>query len=353
MAQPAPPATRSRRAILRTAGAAVAAGALASGSVAAATPARRSVGVVGAGVVGLQTVRVLAEAGYDVTVYARDITPGTTSDVAWAVLFPHLVPPTPETLEAIQLSNAYYAALVDTGAAVYPRTLTFAADVPDVEQDLAPFGSLYPSYAAIPPGEVPGGYRYGWRVFTWWVDTRAFMPYLMRLLLDLDVSVTVRDFSTTADILALPHQVIVNCAGLGGGTIAGDPAVFPIKGQLVTILPVPLDDPIIHDRFHIFPRGDSAVLGGTHEEHSFDVSTPEDVTRELIAGNQRIMPSIRRDQVLSVRAGLRPFREGGPRIEAETIEGKLLVHNYGHGGSGWTMAPGSAEQVAHLLAAHA
>jgi len=28
---------------------------------------------------------------------------------------------------------------------------------------------------------------------------------------------------------------------------------------------------------------------------------------------------------------------------------KLLLHNYGHGGSGWTLAPGCAEVVRELV----
>lgn len=39
--------------------------------------------------------------------------------------------------------------------------------------------------------------------------------------------------------------------------------------------------------------------------------------------------------IIGVNTGLRPFRVGGPRIEAEEIDGKLILHNYGHGGSGW------------------
>lgn len=38
----------------------------------------------------------------------------------------------------------------------------------------------------------------------------------------------------------------------------------------------------------------------------------------------------------------RPFRAQGPRIEAEMIGDKRVVHNYGHGGSGWSLAWGSA-----------
>lgn len=38
----------------------------------------------------------------------------------------------------------------------------------------------------------------------------------------------------------------------------------------------------------------------------------------------------------------RPFRPAGPRIEAEAFGDKRLVHNYGHGGAGWSLSWGSA-----------
>ena len=44
----------------------------------------------------------------------------------------------------------------------------------------------------------------------------------------------------------------------------------------------------------------------------------------------------------------RPFRAAGPRIEAETVGDKRVVHNYGHGGSGWSLSWGSAEIVRGL-----
>ncbi len=47
----------------------------------------------------------------------------------------------------------------------------------------------------------------------------------------------------------------------------------------------------------------------------------------------------------------RPFRAAGPRLEAEYLRGKLLVHNYGHGGSGWSLSWGSAARALALLRA--
>lgn len=47
--------------------------------------------------------------------------------------------------------------------------------------------------------------------------------------------------------------------------------------------------------------------------------------------------------------GRRPFRDGGCRLEAEVFDGKHVVHCYGHGGSGWTLAPGCGRRIGEIL----
>lgn len=49
------------------------------------------------------------------------------------------------------------------------------------------------------------------------------------------------------------------------------------------------------------------------------------------------------DRLFRVTACLRPFRAAGPRIEVEEVRRKRVVHNYGHGGSGWSLSWGSAD----------
>jgi len=46
---------------------------------------------------------------------------------------------------------------------------------------------------------------------------------------------------------------------------------------------------------------------------------------------------------------LRPFRASGPRIETERMGRKTVVHNYGHGGSGWSLSWGSAAEAVRLV----
>jgi glycine/D-amino acid oxidase-like deaminating enzyme len=49
------------------------------------------------------------------------------------------------------------------------------------------------------------------------------------------------------------------------------------------------------------------------------------------------------DRIISLTVCTRPFRMMGPRIESERLGRKTLVHNYGHGGSGWSLSWGSAQ----------
>jgi glycine/D-amino acid oxidase-like deaminating enzyme len=49
----------------------------------------------------------------------------------------------------------------------------------------------------------------------------------------------------------------------------------------------------------------------------------------------------RADRLFDITVCLRPFRAAGPRLDAEEIGRTFVVHNYGHGGSGWSLSWGS------------
>jgi glycine/D-amino acid oxidase-like deaminating enzyme len=48
------------------------------------------------------------------------------------------------------------------------------------------------------------------------------------------------------------------------------------------------------------------------------------------------------DRITRITVCTRPFRAQGPRLDIETIGSKIIVHNYGHGGSGWSLSWGSS-----------
>src|SRR3984957_1990053 len=57
----------------------------------------------------------------------------------------------------------------------------------------------------------------------------------------------------------------------------------------------------------------------------------------------RLMPiRAQMDRIFRVTVCLRPFRAAGPRLDVERVGDKTVVHNYGHGGSGWSLSWGSS-----------
>ncbi|HKB90042.1 MAG TPA: FAD-dependent oxidoreductase [Opitutaceae bacterium] len=56
-------------------------------------------------------------------------------------------------------------------------------------------------------------------------------------------------------------------------------------------------------------------------------------------------PKISYDRILRVTVGLRPHRASGFVVRAEPLGSKTLIHNYGHGGSGWSLSWGTATLV--------
>ena len=71
------------------------------------------------------------------------------------------------------------------------------------------------------------------------------------------------------------------------------------------------------------------------------------------ASEALVLPRVRAtpDRIISLTVCTRPFRESGPRIESQKFGRKILVHNYGHGGSGWSLSWGSSQLGVQLAAA--
>lgn len=66
-------------------------------------------------------------------------------------------------------------------------------------------------------------------------------------------------------------------------------------------------------------------------------------TARLGSGIPELVPvKARVDRITGVYVCTRPFRAAGPRVEMEQLGNKAIVHNYGHGGSGWSLSWGSS-----------
>src|SRR5579863_10115460 len=85
-----------------------------------------------------------------------------------------------------------------------------------------------------------------------------------------------------------------------------------------------------------------------------------------IAGLSGCAPAIRRpqssqlelpplrlapDRISAITVCTRPFRAQGPRLEAQRLADKTVIHHYGHGGSGWSLSWGMGYEAMQLALA--
>jgi D-amino-acid oxidase len=149
--------------------------------------------------------------------------------------------------------------------------------------------------------------------------------------------------------------VIVNCSGIGANRLVPAPDVTPVRGQAVLVENPGLSEFFVGvgadpgDVSYYFPHGDTAVLGGTEEPGNWSLE-PDPATAERILGRcAAIQPKLRGAAVAGHRVGLRPVRPS-VRLEAESLRGgRMLLHNYGHGGAGVTLSWGCALDVAAVV----
>jgi len=79
-----------------------------------------------------------------------------------------------------------------------------------------------------------------------------------------------------------------------------------------------------------------------------DLDIDPAVTSRIVAECSRVL-NIGNPVVLAGRVGLRPFRKSGVRLEGDRLnDGRTVIHNYGHGGAGFTLSWGCAREVLQL-----
>jgi D-amino-acid oxidase len=270
----------------------------------AASGRRGPVAVLGCGVVGLATARLLQTHGFDVAVYTRDLPPDTTSNVAGALWYPHLVvddarrtPAFDAQFErAARFSHRYFQTLLGDRHGVAWREQYFLSGAPLGDfWEYALLRDLFPEPRRLHPSEHPFGQRHVLVDTMMFIEPPIYLPALLGDFRDAGGRVHVRTFATPAEVASLAEPVVVNCTGLGARELFGDRDLTAVKGQLTVLLPQPEVDYALltEDDLYMFPRRDGILLGGTHE---YGVETREpnaEAGRSILAGHQAIFDAMR------------------------------------------------------------
>jgi D-amino-acid oxidase len=304
--------------------------------------------VIGGGVVGLTTAVVLAERGVRVRLWTRDPAERTTSAVAGALWWPYRIEPVASArawaLRSLEVYEELAARPETTGVRMAEGVLGETALEDVGAWAAARLPGLRPSRAA----EYPAGPGVWARLPL--IDMPAHLPWLRSRL---EAAGGVVETRTVADLAQVRAPVVVNCTGLGARELVPDPSVRPVRGQLVVV-----ENPGIRTwtvstgadgaMAYFFPQPGRLVLGGTADEDAWSLEPDPAVAEAIVRRCAALRPEIAGARVLEHLVGLRPARDAVRLERAALPGGRVLVHHYGHGGAGVTVAWGCAEEAARL-----
>ena len=309
---------------------------------------KQRVAIVGAGVSGLTCAVCFAEKGFKTSIFAKQIGDETNSAAAAAIWYPYDVGSGAEIIPWALVSHRHFlelARLPETGVSVTElRVFSRLGPIEPPE-----WAQSFPTHA-VAAAEIPPAFAHGFSINVPLIETGKYLEYLAARLTTAGGSISGGIRFDKLEEIGPEFGLIVNCCGIGARELVPDPEMEPHRGQVAIVakfdLPyaVVCDDPPL---MYAIPRSNDCVIGGTNEISDNRTADPR-TTARLIRECERVLgrsaPPLIRERV-----GLRPGRRSGVRVAAEKLrDGRVAIHNYGHGGSGFTLSWGCAETALAL-----
>jgi D-amino-acid oxidase len=315
-----------------------------------ATQPRPEAVVIGAGVIGLTTGICLAEAGLRTRIVTAEPPERSTSYAAGAICGPVFDLPAGSIGGWERTGFDEFTALAgddDTGVRVRDGLFVAPAGMagtPPISRPAA--------VQTLVPQDVPAGYGSGFVAAIPCVDMPRYLTYLLLRFGAAGGTIENRRLASLADA-ANTAPLIANCAGLGARTLVPDPSVRPVRGQHVVVENPGIDRVFMEPPFGpawagVVPHDDVVVLGGIAVEDDWNLEADPAVADEILRRCVAVEPRLRDARVVEHRVGLRPGRPS-VRLEREEIDGAVVVHDYGHGGTGVLLSWGCARDAVALL----
>jgi D-amino-acid oxidase len=317
---------------------------------------KHQVAIVGAGVSGLTCGLVFVEHGYRTAIFAKEIGQQTTSGAAAALWFPYDAEPADKV---IPWALGTYRMLIDlarnpdSGVSMIELRQFSRTEKIHIPDWAIPIGAraVVPSLPPVMSSEVETSlkiFKSGFSLRVPLMDTTIYLDYLADRFLAAGGSIAANTHFAQLEDVDQQFGLVINCAGIGARELVRDTDLEPHRGQ-VAIVPRIKDLPyaVVCDDaplMYAIPRRNDCVLGGTNEL-SNNLAADSATTTRIVAECTRAL-KIEKPNVLGERVGLRPFRKSGVRVERDQLrDGRAVVHNYGHGGCGFTLSWSCAEGV--------
>ena len=262
--------------------------------------------VLGCGVSGLSTARLLQRYFQNgpgtVTIYAKDLPPNTTSNIAGASWSPTSVFEPQETTArfneqfrtACKISNRAFQLLVGTEYGVrWIDLLELLQHEAGLQRELPGGNDLYYQLEIHRDPETYFGFQYARQYSTMLIEPSIYLSALLRDFYIAGGRVVVKEFKAREELARLREPVIFNCTGLGSRALFGDNQLVPVRGQLEILLPQPEIDYAYHSSGYMYPRRDGIVLGGTWDHDDWSLTPDPEQATDILEAHMAIMKGLK------------------------------------------------------------
>jgi D-amino-acid oxidase len=317
----------------------------------------RNVAIIGAGVSGLTSGIVFAERGYRTAIFAKEIGQQTTSGAAAAVWFPYDAEPSVKVIPWALRTFDVLADLARVPASgvsmIETRQFlrTGEIEIPDwaIALGAERLSSVATGLWPVQDRAQHSGYSFksGFSLRVPLTDTTIYFDYLAARFRKAGGEIHANVHFKNLEDVDSKFDLVINCAGIGARELVQDIDLEPHRGQVAIVPRIEgLSCAIVCDDaplMYAIPRTNDCVFGGTNDISDNLAPDPETTSR-IVAECSRVL-NIDKPRVLAERVGLRPFRTSGVRLERDRLPDRSVIHNYGHGGAGFTLSWGCAEEV--------
>ena len=106
---------------------------------------------------------------------------------------------------------------------------------------------------------------------------------------------------------------MINCTGLGSRWFVNDLNVHPVRGQVIRVKAPWVNYCLMldYETTYILPLDDVVVLGGTQNLDVYDLNVNENDCDEIIERCSKLVPSLKKAEIVKKASGLRPLRSNG------------------------------------------
>jgi glycine/D-amino acid oxidase-like deaminating enzyme len=267
------------------------------------TPHRQAA-VIGCGAVGLATARLLQDRGFEVVIFAKDLPPNTTSNIAAALFGVSSLVDTAHRSgeivgriqEAARFAHRAYQNFVGERYGVrWIEFFLIGSEPQEQFWDFAITPELYP-LTVIEPGDNPFQTRYASSFPALFIETNIFLAKTLDDFLLRGGKLVVQHFADRTEFTRLAAPLVVNCTGLGAKALFDDKELTPVKGDLTLLLPqAELNYVYLHAAkgLYMFPRRDAVILGGSFDEGVWSTEPDETQAARIFEGHRQVAAGMR------------------------------------------------------------